>query len=247
MDGPTTLPDPPPLNDLTATAPLALFLDFDGTLVDLAPTPDSINVPPHLPAGLAALGARLGQRLALVSGRATSDLERHLGPIMIARAGSHGISRLLADGSRLGALPEALPPDIVPELEEFATLHRFALERKPHGAALHYRARPELEAAGIEFAADFANRHGLQVKRGKSVIEIVRPGADKGSAVRAFMAVEPFAGARPVFIGDDVTDDDGFAAASDLGGFGILVGERPSAHASYHLSNVAEVHEWLAM
>jgi len=247
MDGYAALPAPPSLDDLLASAPHALFLDFDGTLIDLAPTPDTIRVPDTLPARLAELSARLGGRLALVSGRATRDLERHLGPITIARAGSHGAARLLADGSTLGDAPTALPAEIVPELKGFATLHDFAWEDKPHGAALHYRGRPELEETGLQFAGDFAARHGLQVKRGKCVIEIVRPGADKGAAVRAFMAVEPFEGAVPVFVGDDVTDEDGFAAVSALGGFGIAVGDRPSEGARFHISDVAEVHEWLAM
>lgn len=247
MNGPIVLPPPPPLHDLLSTGPLALFLDFDGTLVEIAPTPDGIRVPQGLASGLTGLALRTDGRLALVSGRSTEDIERHLGPLAIARAGSHGISRLLADGSRLGGDPSALPAAVSEALEQFAALHDFPLEGKPHGAALHFRARPELESVGAEFAHDIAARHGLRVKRGKSVIEIVHPGADKGGAVRAFMGIAPFAGARPVFIGDDITDDDGFRAASEQGGFGILVGERKSPDARYHLPRVADLHEWLGL
>lgn len=247
MTGRADLPPPPPLQQLSSTGPLALFLDFDGTLVDIAPRPDAIHIPDRLSARLGQLAESTGGRLALVSGRSIEDLERHLGPIAVARAGSHGIARLTADGSRLGDDPAGLPDAVGRALEQFALLHHFMLETKPHGAALHFRARPELETAGVEFAEAIAMRHGLQVKRGKSVVEIVHPGADKGGAVRAFMATAPFVGAMPVFIGDDITDDDGFRAAAELGGFGILVGERVSRDARYRLGGVAELHEWLGL
>jgi trehalose 6-phosphate phosphatase len=247
MSGPTALAPPPSLQQLCEEGPLALFLDFDGTLVEIAPTPDGIAVPETLGAGLFELAARLGERLALVSGRAIPDLERHLGPLRIARAGSHGAARELADGSALGALAEALPATAAEALRAFATETGFALEEKQHGAALHYRANPALEPHGLSFAQELAQAHGLEIKRGKCVIELVRPGASKAGAVRAFMEVPPFAGSRPVFIGDDVTDEDGFAAAADLGGFGILVGDRTPTIARYQLADPAAVHEWLGL
>lgn len=240
--------DPPPgLCDLAADGPLALFLDFDGTLVEIAATPDGIAVPEQLGDHLFALAARLEGRLALVSGRAIADLERHLGPLRIARAGSHGAARERADGSTLGALAQALPEGAMAALRDFAAAHGFALEEKQHGAALHYRARPELEPHGVRFAEALARSHALEVKRGKSVIELVRPGASKAGAVRAFMQEPPFAGSRPVFIGDDITDEDGFAAAAEAGGFGILVGDRSPTAARYQLPDPAAVHDWLRL
>lgn len=240
--------DPPPsLCDLAADGPLALFLDFDGTLVEIAATPDGIAVPDRLGDRLFALAGRLEGRLALVSGRAIPDLERHLGPLRVARAGSHGAARERADGSLLGALAEALPQAAIDGLRNFAAAHGFALEEKQHGAALHYRARPELEPHGVRFAEDLARSHALEVKRGKSVIELVRPGASKAGAVRAFLQEPPFAGARPVFIGDDITDEDGFAAAAEAGGFGILVGDRRPTAARYQLADPAAVHDWLGL
>ena len=242
-----TLPPPPRLPDLSRERPVALFLDFDGTLVELAPTPDSISVGATLADDLATLGARLDGRLALVSGRAIPDLQRHLGPLRVARAGSHGIARELADGSLLGDMPAPLPDDATAALREFAAAHGFALEQKPHGAALHYRSDPSLEPAGLAFAQDLAGRHQLEVKRGKSVIELVRPGVSKEGAVRAFMQVAPFAGAVPIFVGDDITDEDGFRAAEALGGFGILVGERTPTRARYRLPDTTTVHDWLGL
>lgn len=241
------LPAPPPLEALAAGRPLALFLDFDGTLVDIAPTPDTIHVPVDMAARLHALSARLEGRLALVSGRAIANLEEHLGPLAIARAGSHGGDCRAADGTLLGEQARGLPPEALEDVATFASEHGFATEDKPHGAALHFRSDPSLEDTGLSFARELAAAHGLVVKQGKCVIELVASGADKAGAVRAFMAVAPFAGATPVFVGDDVTDEDGMRAARKMGGWGVAVGERPSENASFSLASPAAVHHWLQL
>lgn len=247
MDVNSALPAPPGLPDLRETGPVALFLDFDGTLVALAERPDAIRVPEELGERLCSLADRLDGRLALVSGRSLADVERHLGKVRIACAGSHGIARRLADGAAFGAEPEALPLSVGAALRAFAAEHGFMLEEKPHGAALHFREAPHLESRGLDFAEELAALHGLQMKRGKCVIELVQPGADKAGAVHAFMGQAPFLGARPVFLGDDVTDEDGFAAARDLGGFGILVGDRRPTLARYALRDDAAAREWLGL
>jgi trehalose 6-phosphate phosphatase len=241
------LDGPPPLDALCAEGAVAVFLDFDGTLVDIARHPDSIVVPHELGARLETLGARFGGRVALISGRGPDDIQRHLGRPAIAMAGSHGIARMTADGRSLGGQPEPLPDDAVAQIRTFCARHGFELEAKPHGAALHYRAAPHLEALGEDFARRLAADYGLQVKRGKCVVELVRQGADKGGAVRAFMEAEPFAGAKPVFVGDDLTDEDGFAAVAELGGFGVLVGDREPTHAHFALPDVSAVHDWLGL
>lgn len=241
------LPPPEPLSDLLTRGPVALFLDFDGTLVEIAPAPDAIAVPQDLTARLHRLDARLGGRLALVSGRGLDNMADHLGPLALARAGSHGADRLLADGARLGDAPGALCPAIIDRLARLAQTHDVLLERKVHGAALHFRSQPDLGPVIERAVGEIAAADGLVAKAGKCVIELVRPGADKGGAVDAFMAIAPFAGAVPVFIGDDVTDEDGFAAASRHGGFGIAVGERKARHATFSLSCVKDVHQWLKL
>lgn len=247
MSSTTALPPPPPLDALRAQGEVALFLDFDGTLVDLAPTPDAIVVPDGLAVRLAALAAALDGALALVSGRAVIDLERHCGTLAIARAGSHGIDRFHADGRAIGAAPAPIPAAVHYSLDRFAAGRGVRLETKPHGGALHFRENPQAEAAGLDFASALAEEHGLAVKRGKFVVELVRPGADKGGAVRAFMGHPPFAGRRPIFVGDDITDEDGMRAAEELGGLGITVGERPSAVARYKLADPAAVIAWLGL
>ncbi|MGB3165993.1 MAG: trehalose-phosphatase [Alteraurantiacibacter sp.] len=242
---PSDLPEPPALDALLAEGPMALFLDFDGTLVEIAETPDTIVVPGDLVARICALEKRLGGRLAVVSGRALDDLEKHTGALPVACAGSHGSDRRAASGGTVGEPPVSLAHEARQEIADFAERKGFSLEEKTHGAALHYRADPSLEQAGLAFAEELAEKFDLKVKRGKRVIELVADGSDKASAVRAFMDSKPFLSARPVFIGDDVTDEDGMRAAADLGGFGIAVGERESDNARYALASPAAVHHWL--
>ncbi len=241
----TPLSSPPALASLLSEGPLALFLDFDGTLVPIAARPDAIVVPANLTDLFARLADRLDGRLALVSGRSTADLERHCGPLAIACAGSHGGERRLAGGEPIAPC-DVIPVAVQHEVEQFAREAGLVFEAKTMGAALHWRADPEWEERAQAFIVELADRNGLSVKRGKRVAEIVGSGVDKGAAVEAFMAVFPFHGSKPVFVGDDVTDEDGFAACERLGGFGIAVGERPSATARYALGGTGDVLEWLS-
>lgn len=237
---------PPPLNDINETSPISLFLDFDGTLVEIAPTPDSIFVPARLSVALEALSVRLGNRMALISGRSLEDLAIYMGgSLKVAQAGSHGAARRMADGKPLGQPPESLPEEASAALTAFSAKNGLRYEAKTHGGALHFRENPQLEKIALQFGERVAARHGLAIKTGKCVVELVRKGADKGAAVRAFMEISPFNKTVPVFVGDDVTDEDGFAAAKDLGGFGILVGEARESRATYILASVEEVHQWL--
>ncbi|OBX18265.1 trehalose-phosphatase [Erythrobacter sp. QSSC1-22B] len=238
---------PPSLAELLAAGPVALFLDFDGTLVAIAPRPDAIHVPEGLGRRIERLADRLAGRLALVSGRALDDLGSHLGAVCVARAGSHGADRRWSDDSVLGGAPRGLEGGTIAEVETYARSHGLNFETKTHGCALHYRTRPEAGQYAESFMRAVASREGLAVKAGKCVVELVQPGADKGGAVRAFMAQTPFAGARAVFLGDDVTDEDGFVACAELGGFGILVGDQRETHANFRLSDVDAVHNWLEL
>lgn len=226
---------------------IALFLDFDGTLVEIAPRPDAIKVPAGLCRSLQLLSARLDGRLAIVSGRSLDDLCGHLDLSGMARAGSHGDMRVAADGSVIGEEPEPLAQFVLRDLAEFAERHGLLLEHKSHGAALHYRDRPQMERAVSRFSSLLAEQYELAIKAGKCVVELVPRGDGKAGAVAAFMSGEPFYGAHPIFIGDDVTDEDGFRAAREFGGFGIAVGERVSDTAQFHLPDISHVHSWLEL
>ena len=237
------LPPPPP-NLLDGAA---LFLDFDGTLVELADAPGAIRVSPDLRPLLKRLRRRLEGRLAIISGRSLADLERHVACGGIAFSGSHGLELRLPDGT-------ALPLSIPAGLEAMrAAVIAFAegkegllVEEKPVGIALHYRLAPAEAQRAETFMAELARAHGMTLQRGQMVVELRPEGATKGDALRAFMTEPDFAGARPVFVGDDLTDEHGFEAAAGLGGAGILVGpDRPTA-ARFRLATVAAVSDWLS-
>ena len=225
----------------------ALLLDFDGTLVDIAPTPDAIDVPGDLADTLARLSQRLEGRLAIVSGRAVADLEKHLGRLPVTMMGSHGGEIREAGASETRALVDPLPAEALDALHAVAQAQGDLLvERKPCGAAIHFRDTPDAEAAVRERAQRIAETHGLKHKAGKMVSELVVPGADKGSALRHLLAMGPFAGARAIFAGDDVTDEDAFAVASQFGeGGGVLVGPVRETKARWRLDRPDAVHDWL--
>lgn len=244
-DAQPALVAPPPLARLEQAGRVALFLDFDGTLVEIASDPQAIAPPDDLAARLESLADRFGGAVAVVSGRSIDNLRHYLGPVAVALAGSHGGHVVAPSGEVLRAA-ERLPDGASAALGDFAREHGLLHEAKPHGAALHYRHRPELAETATGFVRELALRHGLATKTGKCVIELVHPGVDKGGAVELLMGQATFAGALPVFIGDDVTDEDGFAACARLGGFGILVGHRPETVARYRLGTVEDVFRWLS-
>lgn len=236
------LPPPPPslLNEA------ALFLDFDGTLVELAETPNAIRVPQALEPMLERLRRRLGGRVAIVSGRSLADLERHLPTSGIAFSGSHGLELRLADGT---VLPLSVPiglDELHQRVRAFAAAtDGLIAEAKPAGIALHYRRAPGEGPRATKFMEALARERGFSVQQGKMVVEIRPVGATKGDALRAFMTEPGFAHVRPLFVGDDLTDEHAFAAAAALGGAGILVGPARETAARYRLPSVAAVAAWL--
>lgn len=240
-----SIPRPPALGALVENK-TSLFLDFDGTLVDIAQGPGDIVVPDRLADGLLLLSARLEGRLALVSGRALADIESHCGQLAIARAGSHGAECILASGEVL-ASGKVISRSVTAELEQFAQEAGVFFERKVHGAALHWRSRPDAELECQAFVSKLARQHGLHVVCGKMVAELIPPGVAKSAAVEAFMSTDLFAGSTPVFVGDDVTDEDGFVACNGFNGFGVAVGERLSRAARYALPDVQAVYQWLEL
>jgi len=225
----------------------ALFLDFDGTLVEIAPRPDAIVVSPHLPGLLDSLVEALSGAVAVVSGRTIGDIEHYL-RLAVPAAGMHGLERRFAPGAPVEAAPSSPEVDILRgRIRESALLGGgVELEDKGAGLAVHYRAAPDREGEVKAFLGEaVADLPALQLIEGKMVVEAKGRGFDKGAAVRLFMGSDTFEGRTPVFIGDDVTDEDGMRAADALGGFGIKVGDGDSV-GRYRLPDVASVHEWLA-
>lgn len=208
----------------------ALFLDFDGTMVDIAPQPHSVEVPGPLIAVLKDLKAYLGGAVAVISGRPIAQLDAFLDPLQLPVAGVHGAERRGADG-RVHLL-NTHPLDLVEAAaRQLAAQHPLLLvENKRGSLALHYRQAPELEALCLRTMQDAVDASpGLTLLRGKMVAEAKPGGASKGRAIEDFLAEPPFAGRKPVFIGDDITDEVGFSTVQRLGGLGIKVGEGSTA------------------
>lgn len=208
----------------------AVFLDFDGTLVDIAPRPEAVIVPPALVATLEQLHRWLGGALALISGRPIEQIDAYLEPLILPAAGVHGSERRKGDGTLafLNTHPLELVEAVAMDLAKGDP--RVRVESKRGSIAVHYRQAPEREDECIE-AMQRAVEHspGLTLLRGKMVVEAKPGGASKGAAIEAFMAEPPFAGRTPLFVGDDITDEVGFATVQRMQGLGVKVGEGSTA------------------
>lgn len=225
----------------------ALFLDFDGTLVPLAETPDAVRVDIGLHQLLGALSELLDGRVAIVSGRSVATLRQVFGFENLILAGSHGLEIGFPGQPPIGPAPDPALDAIEAQLIRFiADKPGLLVERKSISIGLHYRGAPAYQDACDALGAELAARAGLGVQHGHMLVEIRPDGATKGTAIAQLMDLAPMYGARPVMIGDDLTDEYGFAVARDLGGGGILVGALRKTSAFWHLEQVADVRHYLA-
>lgn len=229
-----------------SSGPLALFLDVDGTLAPLAPRPEDVRLPAAVLDSLARLQPRLGGALALISGRPLAQVDALAAPLRLPAAGVHGAERRDASGC-VRAYTGSPPAAALEAAREWVSQHpALWVEHKPGAFALHFRALPECGPAAAR-----ALRQALQATPewmaidGHGVVEVKPRGIDKGRALRAFLGEAPFLQRRPVFVGDDVTDEDGFAAAQAEGGLGIKVGDGPT-RALHRLPDPPAVARWLA-
>ena len=239
----------PTLPTTIDTAATALFLDIDGTLLDIRDRPDDVAASEDLLQMLDALSARLGGALSLISGRSIADIDRVFAPARFPAAGSHGAEVRLHPQDEVETATATLPDDVVLELADFAAAHEgLLLEHKLGGASLHYRMAPELLEPCRRLVDGLMDRVGQDFRLipGKMVFELAPRSHNKGQAIAAMMEREPFAGRRPVFVGDDVTDEDGFRAVNDMQGVSIRVGEDRNSAATFMLDDVAAVRRWLA-
>lgn len=222
----------------------AVFLDFDGTLADLGPDPDAIVLPEATLIALGRLAERLDGALAVLSGRDLRDLAGRT-PAALWRAGGHGLE-IVAPFAPLPPVPDGPSAPVLAILRDAAARPGVRLELKGPVAALHFRAAPEAEdvciAAAIA-AAGMVPDHVHQV--GKMVVEVKPATAHKGRALARLMERAPFAGRRPVMLGDDTTDEDAIAVAQALGGLGVKVGGGPSA-ARLRAPEPEAVRAWIA-
>ncbi len=207
----------------------ALFLDFDGTLVDIVDRPEAVAVDPALPGVLARLQERLGGALALVSGRTIATLDAFLSPFRADAAGMHGVERRVA-GRYFPCDPAAHPAlrAAVERLHAQAIAWPGALvEDQGCSVARPWRLAPDHAAAAQAFMIRLEGELGdaYRLQAGKAVAEILPTGASKGAVIARMMKEPPYRGRRVVFVGDDLTDEKGFAVVNDLGGLSIRIGE----------------------
>lgn len=229
----------------------ALFLDIDGTLVEIAPTPQQVRLEPALRPLLERLWRQCGGALALVTGRPLASADALFHPLLLPAAGLHGIERRRSDGriERVAEVPAALTA-LRPILAEYAEAWPGVLfEDKELSLALHYRLAPQHGRAVRAAARQLARSHALHLIEGDKVVELQGPGGDKGRAIEAFLGEPPFRERRPVFAGDDTTDEHGFRAVERAGGITVKVDgahrPRSATEARYRLPNVAAMHRWL--
>jgi trehalose 6-phosphate phosphatase len=229
---------------------LAFLLDVDGTLLDIAPTPSAVRVPNSLRQTLERIDRITNGALALVSGRSLADLDRIFAPVELAAIAGHGAEMRPAKGKtpdRSGGA--ALPSELRRRLIALTRLGPGIIaEDKGYSLALHYRLAPEyapaIEQALASIRADF-ELGTIELLPGKCVIEIKHSEFNKGTAVRRLMVLSPFSGRRPLFLGDDITDESVFAILPEFDGIGFSVGRRVPGVAG-HFDSPRQVRTWLA-
>jgi trehalose 6-phosphate phosphatase len=230
-------------------ANIALFLDVDGTLLEIAATPSAVRVPAALRNTLQLAAKREDGALALISGRTISELDRLFTPLVFPAAGQHGVeirdveghvTRPVIDTARLDPAREVLT-------ELVKHYKGLLVEDKGSALAVHFRQAPQHERAATEVMVGLAEqlREKFALRDGKCVLELTPRGYSKRGAIETFMRQPPFAGRTPVFIGDDVTDEDGFEAVNALGGCSVRVGDLAATAAMFRFSSVSTVVAWL--
>lgn len=236
------------LPDVAEIGPFAMFLDLDGTLAELAERPEAVVVAPETIELLDSLRRSCGHALAIISGRDIGVVDRLLHPLVLPVAGVHGLQRRDAAGAMHSAAVE--PVDMTPIVAALRAAvgaePGLLVEPKTGAVALHYRQRPECQSLCRDIAEHVVRgRSDVELLPGKMVFEIRTEGADKGDVIEAYLKEAPFAGRRPVFAGDDATDEVGFALVNARGGVSIKVGACATTLARYRAANLRELHGWL--
>lgn len=227
----------------------AILLDIDGTILDLAPSPQQVWVPPGLRRSLARLDGLTGGAMALVSGRSLHDIDLIFSPLESAAIGGHGAELRAAAGAAPTGRVAPLSPALKRKLAGVTEIGPGILaEDKGYSLALHYRLAPDKEAelrAAVEAICATAAPDSVEILPGKLVMEIKAAGVSKASAVCDLMTYPPFAGRNPIFIGDDTTDVPVFGVIPKFGGLAFSVG-KIIADVNGHFDTPESVRAWLA-
>ena len=226
----------------------ALFIDIDGTLLGVAPTPDAVTVPPALVKLLEVVVAGLGGAAAILTGRRVADADRLFAPLKLVASGVHGTELRSERNGPIAVLTAPIPDDVIQAMNKISGIASGVLvEQKGCGVAVHYRNAPAArKALETELAAIVAaSSYELVLRRGRKVLEAVPSGYSKGTALSTLIARAPFKGRRPVMVGDDVGDESAFQVAERLGGLALRVAGEHYDTGTADFEGVQGVRAWL--
>jgi trehalose 6-phosphate phosphatase len=231
-----------------AGEPVALFLDVDGTLLDVALTPSTVHVPANLPQLLNVIAERLQGALAIVTGRPLDEVDRLLHPAKFVAAGVHGGQMRFCDKGKIETLTPKFDASLTADIKKIAEdLPGIVYEDKGSGVALHYRLAPELQSSLLMSLEALVRKYPDQfsICEGRKVVEILPIGFSKGRALQKLALLREFENRIPVMVGDDIADVGAFRTAEDLGGYGLKVAGENFSEAESSFQGPAEVLDWL--
>jgi trehalose 6-phosphate phosphatase len=225
----------------------ALFIDIDGTLLDMAPTPDAVRVPHGLVKTLTQLDTTFSGAVGLITGRRLADADRFFAPLKLAATGVHGTEARGEDGDTI-MLARPVPPTLTEAVCEVArTIPGILVEEKGAGLAIHYRNAPEARAdLELQLRQTIRGWEGYALRRGRKVLDLVPRDHSKATGLAWLMQLTVFKGRRPVMIGDDHGDEPAMEAAENLGGVGLKVAGEHFSRSGADFSSPARVRDWLA-
>ncbi len=228
-------------------ATTAFFFDFDGTLAEIVDDPDAVTIGDDVRDALVAIGEAAGGALAVISGREIASIDRFLSPLKLPVGGAHGAERRSVEGEvHRTELDSGDLKRLAERVEGFAREYPgTSVETKRTSVALHYRRNPAAEEECVALARSLAEDYpSVSLLAGKMVLEFKFSGRTKADVIADFMAEEPFSGRRPVYFGDDVTDEDAFRVIPRWDGVSVKIGEGPT-EAGYRLVDPAALYAWM--